>query len=486
MFWFEIDNQIHLSYNDILPKYKKQYHVNIETKNWLKDHFYISPQKKSKIFYYTFSNTLGSLYSYGALPKGIDQFSIIGTPTVTVIGNKSFVTKSLSKESDWIYNIIKNGIDSLFIYNILKEDSLPSVALTLAQNEWKKTGGIGVLPYLIYQVEKILMNIHLEFSIFSKPIFVNDNSYICTKSGSVICLDKSGDKKWNYETNGSIYSSPLIEKDLIVVATNEGDLFTINKNTGNLYQVIGIGETITSDIALVDIEHNGSKTKGICFGTAEGNFYCYELYSLELIWWNQSAKDWINSSVAAVNGKVIFQDKKGTMYCLNSRSGVLLWKWEVNTKTFHPLFKSDIIVKDNNICFIDFDGDLHCIDALLGTEKWSIRKIKATGKIELNENKNELILHSTKNKILVVSLSKRKVIEEFSLPDNVKDEIATDILSIDNTIFVGFTDGSVYVVKEKFRIIFQGFAPIVSLNKMNGNILVTDYDGNLTLLKLIP
>ena len=46
-FWFEIDNQIHLSYNDILPKYKKQNHVNIETKNWLKDHFNISPQKKT-------------------------------------------------------------------------------------------------------------------------------------------------------------------------------------------------------------------------------------------------------------------------------------------------------------------------------------------------------------------------------------------------------------------------------------------------------
>ncbi len=30
----------------------------------------------------------------------------------------------------------------------------------------------------------------------------------------------------------------------------------------------------------------------------------------------------------------------------------------------------------------------------------------------------------------------------------------------------------------------QSYAPIVSINEINGNLLVTDYDGNLTLLNL--
>ena len=110
---------------------------------------------------------------------------------------------------------------------------------------------------------------------------------------------------WEFETNGTIYSNPIIEKDLAIAATNEGELFTININTGDLFQVIGIGETITSDIALVDIEYKSMNTKGICFGTAEGNFYCYELYSLELIWWNNGTKKLINSSVISTKGKAI-------------------------------------------------------------------------------------------------------------------------------------------------------------------------------------
>ena len=108
-----------------------------------------------------------------------------------------------------------------------------------------------------------------------------------------------------------------------------------------------------------------------------------------------------------------------------------------------------LLLKDNTIYLIDYDGDLHSIDALLGTKKWSLRKLKASGKIKLNNKKNELILHSGNNKIISVSITTGKVIEEFILPEETKDEIATDIKLIDNKIFVGFTNGDVYQLAVK-------------------------------------
>jgi outer membrane protein assembly factor BamB len=314
----------------------------------------------------------------------------------------------------------------------------------------------------------------------------DDRLLSATKNGKIFCLDKNLKELWNYETNGTIYSSPLVEKDLVVVATNEGDLFTINANNGNLFQVIGIGETITSDIELVDIEFNGMQTKGISFGTAESNFYCYELYSLELIWWNQIAKSWINSSVSTADGKVIFQDKKGTLYCLNSQTGVLLWKWKPNTTDYDPLIKSDIIVKNNNIYFVDFDGDLHCIDALLGTKKWSIRNINATGLLKLN-NKNELVIPSRKYKILIVSTKPGEVVNEIKLANEFKDDIVSNILIIGTEIVYSTISGRIYQIEpSKIPVrIFAMSAPIVSLNNINGNCLITDYDGNISMVELL-
>jgi len=130
---------------------------------------------------------------------------------------------------------------------------------------------------------------------------------------------------------------------------------------------------------------------------------------------------------------------------------VLLWKWKAKTKIFDPLFKSDLIISNNNVYFIDFDGDLHCIDALLGTKKWSIRKNEATGKIKLNEKKNEIILHSAKNKILVVSLAKGKVTEELILPGETKNEFVTSIELISSKLIVGFTNGNVYQLVKKTK-----------------------------------
>jgi hypothetical protein len=395
------------------------------------------------------------------------------------------VGRSFETQEGWKYFLIKTkkGLSKLELIKSKK-------GVTLKEEDLRGLIRLPIRPVQTFEKDHKnkntpeLWKIKLEKSIASKPAINKNNIYLTGKYGSIVSLDINGKKLWELETNGTIYSSPKVEKDLVVIATNEGDLFTINVNNGNVFQVIGIGETITSDIELVDIEHNGMKTKGICFGTAEGNFYCYELYSLELIWWNNGVKEIINSSVATVKGKVLFHDKKGTLYCLSTNNGALLWKWEVQSLNFNPLFKSDIIIKDNNIYLIDADGDLHCIDALLGTKKWSKRKIEATGKIELDDKKNEIVLHSAKNKLLTVSLTERKVIKEIILPGTTKNEIATDIFLANKNIYVGFTDGSVFEIRENFRIIFEGNAPIVSINEMNGNILVTDYDGNLTLLDI--
>jgi len=484
-FYQSVNDMFVVGFNSIQSFYDRMGYLDVETRIWLDELLESNLHENVLICSYFSSEDIknkpdalfmnaADRHIYFANSEGLNAWPY--DPRVELT--------SLSSINSREYHLIKSKRDTIYVFKFEMSDS----SLSLLFNYKKKLPHYDQELYVVPYPENPLINwsSKLHFTTVS-TITDSKKIYIVAKKGRINCLDENRKEIWTYETTGSIYSSPKVEKDLLVVATNEGDLFTINKNTGNLFQVIGIGETITSDIALVDIEHNGMQTKGICFGTAEGNFYCYELYSLELIWWNNGVKEMINSCVATTQGKVIFQDKKGILYCLNSQTGVLLWKWKAKTKNFNPLFKSNLIVSNNNVYFIDFDGDLHCIDTLLGTEKWNIRKFNATGKIELNEKKNEMVLHSAKNKILVVSLAKRKVIDEFILPGETENEIAASIELIGNKLIVGFANGSVYQFAKKQKpekILWQGYAPIVSLNKINGNILVTDYDGNLTLLNL--
>ncbi|MCH7963015.1 MAG: PQQ-binding-like beta-propeller repeat protein [Bacteroidetes bacterium] len=496
-FFHYVNKDVFIGLNTFNPVYDSKGYYDIETRFFL--HQIMNEHLNGQIILirnYNYSKQISNweeIVDYLAIPsrkKSSNSINLIAIDEDKAKRKTEMpyiaLSNSFGDKEEWKYFLIKikkSGLSKLEVYKLKDGIKVKEEVLNISER----------LPIRSTQVNEekefqnsatAIWNIKLQKSIAVIPSINNNKICLTSKYGSIICLDNHGKILWEFETNGTIYSFPIIEKDLVVAATNEGDLFTININTGNLFQVIGIGETITSDIALVDIEYKGMQTKGICFGTAEGNFYCYELYSLELIWWNNGIKKLINSSVISTKGKVLFQDKEGTLYCLSSDNGVLLWKWGTKTKVYNPLFKSELVINNNSIYFLDFDGDLHCIDLLLGTDKWHIRNIEATFLMELNKLKGELLLHSSKNELLTVSLKKEKVMKKVKLPYELKDEIATNILSIDKNLFIGFTNGSVYEISKTTKNIFLGFAPIISLDKFNNSLLVTDYDGNITLLNL--
>jgi hypothetical protein len=96
-----------------------------------------------------------------------------------------------------------------------------------------------------------------------------------------------------------------------------------------------------------------------------------------------------------------------------------------------------------------------------------------------------LIIPTSKNKIFIISPTLGKITTEIDLASETRDEVITDFSSSGDKIFVGFSDGWVYQINQKKKVekIFRGgTSPIISIINIDGNILVTDYDGKLTLL----
>ena len=92
-----------------------------------------------------------------------------------------------------------------------------------------------------------------------------------------------------------------------------------------------------------------------------------------------------------------------------------------------------------------------------------------------------------KNKLLTVSTRLGKVVSEYNFAPETNKDILTDFILIDNKIVAGFSDSSIYEISQKqnAKIKFLSHsAPVVSLLNVDGNILITNYDGTLTLLKI--
>jgi 3',5'-cyclic AMP phosphodiesterase CpdA len=91
--------------------------------------------------------------------------------------------------------------------------------------------------------------------------------FVSSYYDGLICTDYRGKELWRYYPNGTIVSRPVFHNGILVSATAEGDLYAVEAHTGKMIQVIGLGESITSQLELIDISYNGAKTKGVLIGT---------------------------------------------------------------------------------------------------------------------------------------------------------------------------------------------------------------------------
>ena len=327
---------------------------------------------------------------------------------------------------------------------------------------------------------QIRNEIDLYDSTISKLLVLKDKIYTATTNGTVYSIYPDGKINWQHITDAKISNSILGSGDLVVVMSDAGDLYTINSNNGDPVQSIGIGEPISSDIIFTDINYNDLNTKGIVFGTAYGNVYCYELYSLQMVWGNNLPEEKVITGTFLIKDKIIIQTADENYYCLDSDNGILIWKWEPKTKSEKQNFRSKVISKGNSIYLTDNEGNLYSIDLLLGTDNWNKKRVYASEKVYYAND--ELILHNTKNEVLFIDPYQGKVQKEVKLPNEFINSSPTCLIENGKEILLGFDNGYICELDEKkiFKeLLYLGNSQIVSIIKANSNFFVTNNAGKL-------
>lgn len=392
-------------------------------------------------------------------------------------------TKKLSESKEWNYQILSVVNDSLIYYNVSEKDIVLKLISILPFANMEFISKVDSSEIVLYK-KNLTNNWQIEFGVTNESgiLFSEGKVFTSGSNGIITCLNNDGKEKWHYETNSAIKTNLLLYKDLIIAATIEGDLFTINSNNGDLVQVIGTGEKILNNIAMIDIIYNDMKTKGIIFGTTVGNIYCYELYSLEMVWDGYLSDFEISSLIKVNDDKIIFQDSKNKVYCVNSSNGLLLWEWQAKVKNINPFFVSDIISDGTSVYLADSDGLVHCIDLLLGTENWK-KKNNSTGKISLSHDKKYLIIRTTKNEITFISRMNGKVQRKIKLSDEVKEEKLFFIKADKDNIYLGYENGILYRINNKNKVeklLYMGNSPLISFINIGDNkFIVGNLDGRI-------
>lgn len=320
----------------------------------------------------------------------------------------------------------------------------------------------------------------------SSQIIISDNKiFYSLENGLIYCYDFKGNKKWIAEAFGTIKNNSAQYKDLFLAATSEGDLYSINSNNGDVVQVIGVGENITSDLALIDLPNTGFTSKGVVFGTEEGNILCYDIFSFEMIWKNKISNRPLISNPLVINDKVFIKDSASTVFCVNAKSGILIWKFDLNRNEAVNNY-TKIFTNGKNVFILTATGELLAIDLMLGKKVWLTKLPDVIPHLELSENKQELILMNKKGEIIFISSSDGKEKNKTEFKKNGIINFCYDSKS--NLTLIALPDGSIYrldINQHLYELLNADDSPITSLKVLNENqFIISSQNGNISLYKI--
>lgn len=202
-----------------------------------------------------------------------------------------------------------------------------------------------------------------------------------------------GNLKWTFKTNGKVFSSPIVQKGIVYVGSEDGCLYAIEEQTRKAHWKFKTGGAVHSSPAIFN--------NTVYIGSFDGYYYAINAKTGSLKWkfktggehWSgekgflgmkpadmymEDLWDFFLSSPVInpdkKNPSVFFGSSDGNVYALNAFTGKLKWKF----KTDGSIHCSPVLYK-NSLYIGSWDANLYAIDIETGKERWLFKTGKQTG-----------------------------------------------------------------------------------------------------------
>jgi len=499
-FFFTLDSTRFIGLNSSVLWHGEGGHFSPEEIKWLADELNRSnisndiflfsnfPFNEKLDNWYKAANLLSSyvtsfLFSAYQKPKTISK-----TNGVTTIAGLTALEKG-----KWNYNIIENKTDSISIYTVSNGEFEFWESVSKNKSELNRSTPkqffdfSGIVDENIPDLKShILWQKDLNITSLTS-LYTTDKKIIATTANGIIsCFDTTGEKIWSYDSKEKIVSTPVSVDKFLIVATLQGDLISLDINNGKVIQTIGIGEPLTSQLVTTDLSYNGSPTTGIIVATADGKLYCYDIYSFELIWENDSAHGLIRTKPLVINHRIFFGSQDGFLYSVDARTGALYWKW-TNGNDFYTAPTVCQPVTDGQYIYIATpDKNIYKIDMLLGVTKWE-RDYNAWESINISSDGKYLVIKSISDKIYFAYTKNGRRYKELRMGYGF-DLNPSKLLEWKGNFIFGTEKGKVYLIDKDFKwepLFFAGNARLNLVQHVKDNIfVVSNIDGKIICFEL--
>ncbi|HQI42108.1 MAG: hypothetical protein B6D44_14800 [Ignavibacteriales bacterium UTCHB2] len=471
-------------FNSVIPFEKDIGYVNIESLVLLDEE---SKALKGKLIY-SFSNLpLNKIINRSQLLNRIKNNKMIyfypeeNKFTVKIDQALEIGLPGIDKNNKPVYHLIENKNDSIFVIKKYFDNDNTEFLFAESLNKLKVITEQTTASKKDNPTYKQIIRINYNSTSTTKLNLADNRIYITIDNGLLYLIDFTGKEKFVSEIFGDVKSNPILYRDLFLVATVGGDLYSINSNNGEVIQVAGIGENITSDLNVIDLDKT---IKSVVFGTSKGRILSYDAFTFEILWDKKLSDKPIISKAVYENDKLIFIDASYSVYCVNAKSGVLIWKYSQKSSD-NPAYNFPIL-NASKVFTLSPEGNVIALDLLQGKKVWSADIKTDIKKLYINKTKTHIFALNSSGKLFAISTKDGKI--DFNIELNKTNIFSFEITESDNDIFIGLSDGSLYRIsdnKNVKQIIEPTFSPITGLAKINQDqLVIKNIDGNLSIIKI--
>jgi FOG: WD40-like repeat len=219
------------------------------------------------------------------------------------------------------------------------------------------------------------MVIKEDASLFTGLCIKDNKMMYGTSDGRMICRNID-DKKliWSYSTGHPLYSTPVVWKNLVIFGSCQNEVLALDINTGKKIWSVATKAPVTSDPTIANNK--------LFIGGGTGRFMKINPKDGSVEWRFDGIRDngRLQAAPTVKDGYVVFGAWDTYLYCLNEKSGELVWKWN-NGKTVDLYSPGNVVpvVVGKRVLLVAPDRyftilDLKTGEQLSRTKKYTIRE----------------------------------------------------------------------------------------------------------------
>lgn len=178
------------------------------------------------------------------------------------------------------------------------------------------------------------------------PLLVGDTIYAPNTDNTVYALGTDGTLKWTFETGASIWAAPVINGEMLYIASMDKNLYALDSENGMVVWQTELGG------APVNAPYLG-EDGNLYLGTINSEALAIDGQSGEILW-RFATEDWAWGTPVLADGVLYVTDLSGKVYAVDTSDQSILWQYKGS-----GAISGSVLLIEDSIIFVTQGGTIY-------------------------------------------------------------------------------------------------------------------------------